>query len=71
MSRFTTDEKYTRIECPHGECSEQLPETEWNFQQVTDHMCPNNHTFRVEGTSLDNIIVYQIDPKLLDSEYLV
>lgn len=71
MSRFSTDEKYDRIECPHGDCSKQLPDTEWNFQTVTDHVCPNNHTFRVEGTSFDDIIVYQIDTKLLKSEHLV
>lgn len=71
MGRFTTNTDDKRVECPHGDCEEQLPKSEWDFKKVTDHMCPNNHIFRIEGTSFDDIIVYEIDSKLLDYTNLV
>lgn len=71
MSRFTQDNSYNRIECPHETCNYQLRESEWAFQQVTDHTCPNGHSFRVEGTSFDAILFYEIDPKISLGKYRV
>lgn len=71
MARFTTDSEYTRVECPHEGCDYQLRESEWSFQLVTDHMCPEGHFFRIEGTKIEELLFYEIDPKVSEGKYRV
>lgn len=62
----------SQVECPcSSSCTYAIPESEWNFKHVTDHFCDNGHLFRIEGTDIEEVIHYEIHPKLTDKKNLV
>lgn len=68
----STESSEVRVECPCSEtCTFAIPKSEWDFKYVTDHFCYNGHLFRIEGTTMDNLIMYEIDPKLTSKKNLV
>ena len=68
----TEETSGVRVECPCEEsCKYAIPEGEWNFKQVTDHFCPNGHLFRIEGTTTDEVLMYEIHPKITTKKNLV
>ncbi len=76
MSKFTKSSDAStdglRVECPcSSSCSYAIPESEWDFQEVTDHFCPNGHCFRIEGTSAETLVFYEIDPRLTTKKSLI
>jgi hypothetical protein len=75
MSKFVRTESQTnglRVECPCSEsCEYAIPKSEWSFQLITDHYCPNGHCFRIEGTDEDSLVMFEIDPKLTTKKSLV
>lgn len=73
MSRIVNGEKTDglRVECPHPTCDDEVPQSEWQIKEITDHYCTKGHCFRIEGVDEESLLFYRIDPTLAKRENLI